>query len=163
MNKLKKLNSQVITFIFIVLLLIIYKSLDNFSKITDFFFILFETIKPFITAFVIAYILNMPCKSIEKLLNKSRVKYLKKYSRGISILIVYILAILIITVTVRSIVPAIYENILDLYKNAAVYIEQIVAYINMLLDDFEFIISLESITTALLNYITKIDVTEFSK
>ena len=143
MKKVRKVNGNIITFLLIVLLLIIYKSIDNLSAVGDFFAMLFNAVKPFVTAFLIAYILNMPAKSIEGLLNKTKIKFINKRSKGISILLVYVLALIVITVCVRTIVPAIYDNCLDLYKNAGVYLDKIIVYINNWLGRLEFnIISL---------------------
>ncbi len=162
--KKRKLNGQFLTFLLIVLLLIIYKSIDNLSAVGSFFGNIFDAVKPFVAGFLIAYILNLPCKNIEGLLNKTKFKIINKNSKGISIFIVYILALIIITISVRIIVPAIYENCLDLYKNAPLYMDKIVSYINGWLGRFDYnIISLDSIKTAILKYIKNIDVTEFSK
>ena len=145
-------------------LLIIYKSIDNLTAVGRFFSMIYTAVKPFVTAFLIAYILNMPCKSIEKRLNKTKFGLLNKYSRCISILLVYIMAVIVLTVSVRTIVPEIYENCLDMYKNASLYMEGIVTYINSWLDRFEYnIISIESVTNGILGYIKNINVTEFSK
>ncbi len=159
-----KLNGQIFTFFLIVLLLIIYKSIDNLSAVGDFFAMIFSAIKPFVIAFLIAYILNMPRRNIQGILEKTKIKYLISHSKAISIMLVYLLAVVIITISVRTIVPAIYENCLDLYKNAPEYMEKIMVYINSWLDRFNLnIISLENVTTAILKYIKNIDVTEFSK
>ena len=159
-----KLNNQILAFILVLLVLIIYKSIDNFSAIIDFFAIVFSAIKPFFVAFLIAYILNMPRRNIEGLLKKTKLKFLYKRSKGISILLVYLLAIFIISISVRTIVPAIYENCLDLYKNAPLYMEKIMTYLNGWLDRFNLnIISFENVTDAVLKYIKNIDFTEFSK
>ena len=162
--KKRKLSGQFLTFILIVLLLIIYKSIDNLSAVGSFFGNIFNAVKPFVTGFLIAYILHLPCRNIRGVLEKSKIKFINKKSRGISILIVYLLALIIITISVRTIVPAIYENCLDLYKNAPLYMDKIISYINGWLGRFDYnIISLDSIKTAILKYIKNIDVTEFSK
>ena len=162
--KKKKINGQFLSFILIVLLLIIYKSIDNLSAVGSFFGNIFNAIKPFVTGFLIAYILHLPCRNIEGILSKSKIKFISKKSRGISILLVYVLALIIITISVRIIVPALYENCLDLYKNAPLYMDKIVSYINGWLGRFDYnIISLDSIKIAILKYIKNVDVTEFSK
>lgn len=164
MNKLKKLNGNIIIFLLALILLIIYKSIDNLAAVGEFFKMIYTSVKPFITAFLIAYILNMPCKSVKKLLEKTGSEFISKRSKGFSILIVYILALIVLTVTVRTIVPKIYENCLDLYKNFSVYLDGAMNFINGWLDRFEYnIVSLDSVTNALLGYVKKIDVTEFSK
>lgn len=164
MNKLKKLNGNVIIFLLALILLIIYKSIDNLAVVGEFFKMIYESVKPFIAAFLIAYILNMPCKSVKKLLEKTKAEFICKRSKGFGILIVYILALIVLTVTVRIIFPKIYENCLDLYKNFSVYLDGAMNFINGWLDRFEYnIVSLDSVTNALLGYVKKIDVTEFSK
>lgn len=164
MNKLKKLNGNVIIFLLALILLIIYKSIDNLAAVGEFFKMIYESVKPFIAAFLIAYILNMPCKSVKKILEKTKAEFICKRSKGFGILIVYILALIVLTVTVRIIFPKIYENCLDLYKNFSVYLDGAMNFINGWLDRFEYnIVSLDSVTNALLGYVKKIDVTEFSK
>ncbi len=164
MKKIWKRNSQIVTFLLIILLFIIYKSIDNLSTVADFFAMLFRTVKPFVVGFLIAYILNLPCRNIETQLKKIKLKFLSKNSKAFSILFVYLIALIIIVFCVRTVVPAIYENCLDLYKNAPEYITKIMNYINGWLEKLSLnIISIESITTGIKNYVKNIDVTEFSK
>lgn len=164
MKKNIKMNNQILTFILVLLAVIIYKSIDNYSAISDFFAIIFGAIKPFFVAFIIAYILNMPRRNIEGLLKKTKLKFFDKYSKNLSILLVYLLAIFVISISVRTIVPALYENCMDLYKNAPLYLEKIVRYLNGWLDRFNLnIISFENVTAAILKFIKNIDITEFSK
>lgn len=164
MKKILKHNNQFVFFILLLILVIVYKSIDNLPSIAAFFSMLFKTIKPFLVGFIMAYILNIPCKRIYRLLKKSKSKFISKKSKGISILLVYSIALLVIVITVRMLVPAIYENCLDLYANAPIYITKIMNYINNWLTRLNLnIISVDEITNGFKNFIKNIDLTQFSK
>ena len=128
MKKFKKYNMLFAVFILCAALIIIYKSIDNLSSVREFLGELFNIVKPFFMGFVIAYILNMPCNNIRKKLEKSKNKFIAKKSKGISILSVYLLALLIVVVVVRAIVPTIYQNVMDMYNNASIYIAKIMEF-----------------------------------
>ena len=130
MSKFKKYNILFAVFILCAALIVIYKSIDNLSSVKDFFAGLFNVIKPFLVGFVIAYILNMPCKRIRKRLAASKNKFISEKSKGISILAVYLIAILIVVIVVRAVVPALYSNVMDMYNNAPAYINKIMIFID---------------------------------
>lgn len=130
MSKLKKYNILFAVFILCAALIVIYKSIDNLSSVKDFFAGLLNVIKPFLVGFVIAYILNMPCKRIRKRLAASKNKFISEKSKGISILAVYLIAILIVVIVVRAVVPALYSNVMDMYNNAPAYINKIMIFID---------------------------------
>ena len=164
MKKILRHNNQLGFFILLLILVIVYKSIDNLPSIAGFFAMIFKTVKPFLVGFIIAYILNIPCKRIYRLLKKSKSKFISKKSKGISILLVYSIALLVIVITVRMLVPAIYENCLDLYANAPLYITKIMNYINSWLTRLNLnIISVDEITDGVKNFIKNIDLTQFSK
>lgn len=104
------------------ILIIIYKFLDNFSGIGKWLGELFTILAPFLTAILIAYVLYMPCKKIEELLK--RTKKLKK-TRALSIAIVYILAITVIVLIMKFIIPVVIASILDLVNNIQEYYNSI--------------------------------------
>ena len=130
MSKFKKYNILFAVFILCAALIVIYKSIDNLSSVKDFFAGLLNVIKPFLVGFVIAYILNMPCKRIRKRLAASKNKFISEKSKGISILAVYLIAILIVVIVVRAVVPALYSNVMDMYNNAPAYINKIMIFID---------------------------------
>ena len=131
MRNIKKYSAYLIPFTLLLILLIVYKSIDNFSAVKDGFMNFMNILKPFFIGFAVAYILNIPCKKLENLFDKSKIKFIKQRKKGLSIISVYFLAILIIVVVVRALVPAVYRNIVDLYNNAPSYIQTITGYIDM--------------------------------
>jgi len=68
-------------------------------------------ITPFLAGLVVAYILNLPCSSIQKLLLKTNVKFIQKRSRIISVFILLLIVIMIIILVLNLLVPAISRNI----------------------------------------------------
>ncbi len=107
-----------------IILIIVYKFLDNFTGIGRWILNLFSALAPFLVGILISYILYVPCKSVEKLLVK---KGKIKHARGISITVVYILAITIIALIIKFIVPIIVESIVDLVNNIQNYYSSIVS------------------------------------
>ena len=52
-------------FTFAVAVIAVYKTLDNFSDITNWIKGLINTLYPFIMAVIIAYLFYIPCRSLE--------------------------------------------------------------------------------------------------
>ena len=100
-----------------VFLIIVYKFLDNFTGIGQWVANLFGILAPFLVAVIISYVLYVPCKKIESILNKRNVKH----SRGLSITIVYVLLGLSIFLIFKFIIPAVVDSIIDLVSNAQNY------------------------------------------
>jgi predicted PurR-regulated permease PerM len=129
MKKLKKYSGWVVAFVFCVAVIAVYKTFDNISNITKYIGIILDAISPFVGAFVIAYILNMPAKRLNKLLAKTKNSFVQKHSLGLSILIVYIIALCVVFLALSVLIPAIYKNIMDLYNNAEMYLTNLQNYI----------------------------------
>jgi len=113
-------------FIFGVALIAVFKTFDSLPSISDGLSIVKEAVMPFVAAFIIAYMLNLPCIKIENVLKKTDVKFVKKHVRGISVLLVYILALLLVAVTVGALVPAIYENLVEMTRSLPYYLSSVI-------------------------------------
>lgn len=120
-------------FSFALAIIIIYKTLDNFAEIKSWISNLFSIIMPFIIGIIIAYLLYSPSKKIESMYKK--VKIIKKKARLLSIITVYILAIILILLIIRFIVPVIAQSVLDLVNNFQSYYTIATEKINNLPDD----------------------------
>ena len=110
-----------------VVLIIIYKLLDNFTGIGDWMGNLFSVLAPFIEGILIAYILYTPCKKIETILLKRKNKFVKKRARGISILLTYIIVLALIIWFMNVIIPTLVNSISDLIKNVQSYYNSVVS------------------------------------
>ncbi len=166
MKKFEKYSNWIIALVFVVIVIAVYKTFDNFYKIAEWFGLILKSLTPFLIGFVIAYILNSPCKKISQACEKCRYKAVQKFKKGISITSVYILMALILFVIIRSIVPALYRNALDLYNNIPTYVDQALAAFSkwqaergILLFDIDEV----DITKAFNRVLSMIDFSQFSK
>ena len=89
-------KKYMLIFVLSLIAICVYKLLDNFGEITDWIGELFKILIPFILALILAYFFYLPCKKIETMFKKSKVKFLNKKARWLSIFIVYAITILLI-------------------------------------------------------------------
>lgn len=126
-------------FSFAVAVITVYKTIDSVSAIFSWVGNLFNLLMPFFMAILVAYILYMPSRGIENGLNKTKSKFLKKHSRGLSVLLVYVIAVLIIFVIFRFVMPTITTSITDLASNIPNYYNNAIDYFNNLEEDSIFV------------------------
>ncbi len=130
--KEKEWKKWIFWFSFVVASIIVYKTIDSVSTIflgiTNFLSLL----SPFIMAILVAYILYIPAKGIERKLKKLKGKFFRKHARGLSTILVYVCLTLFIFIVFNFIMPAISKSITDLannipnyYKNAVEYLEDL--------------------------------------
>ena len=104
-------------FTFAVAVIFVYKTLDSFTEITEWIGNLFSILMPFILGVIVAYLFYIPCRKLESLYRKIKLKFLAKRARILSILTVYLIAILVITLGIKFVLPSITKSIVDLTGN----------------------------------------------
>ena len=118
-------KKYILWFVLIIVAICVYKLLDNFGDITEWVAGLVSILMPFIMALILAYLFYLPCTKLEEIFKKSKIKLINKKARWISILIVYLIAILLIVAIFKFVVPNVYESVTELvnalpeYYNAA--------------------------------------------
>ena len=136
MEEIKQGWKKRISWLLIALtVVIVYKMLDNFSNVTEWFGTFFRILKPFLAGLLISYILFMPCKKIEGALEKSKLKFAKKRARGLSVIATYIIFILIIIIIINCIFPILKESVVELVSNIPGYYETLVSKYKELPED----------------------------
>lgn len=100
-------------------LIVVYKILDSFSSISIWISNFLSILTPFIVGIIIAYILYIPSRKLESIYNK--IKFIRKKSRLLSVLTIYILAIILGIIAIRFLVPAIINSFQDLVNNFQTY------------------------------------------
>ena len=130
MKWIKKHSKYIAAFIFCVAVIAVYRLFDDIGGITRYVGIVVEALKPFITAFVIAYVLNMPAVRLERLMKRSKNDFVSKRARGLSILIVYLVGVIVVILALSVLVPALYRNIIDMYNNFPMYVNSIINKLN---------------------------------
>lgn len=124
MNEIKK-NSKKWFYWFMlgVAIIAVYKLLDNFPDIMQGVVNFLKILKPFFIGILIAYVLYMPSRSIEKMLKKSKINIIKKKARGLSVLISYIIFALILIIIFNWIFPVLVQSVTELVTNLHSYTE----------------------------------------
>lgn len=117
-------------FIFGVLLIVVFKTFDNIAPIFHSLGVVADAAAPFLAALIIAYMLNLPVVKLSELIGRIKYNAISKRSYGISVLIVYILAGCIIGITVSALVPALYQNILELTTALPGYMMKVLQRLN---------------------------------
>lgn len=131
----RNLSKWMYWFLLGLAIIIVYKILDNFTAIGGAIGNFFNVITPFLAGALLAYLLYIPASRIEKIFSKKKNKFWKKKARGISVLITYILAILVIILLVNVILPVITESVVELVNNFQGYWNSAIERLNALPED----------------------------
>ena len=117
------------------LLMIMYKTLDNFSQITTAVGNFIVIISPLIYGVLFAYFLYIPYEKVEKFFGRSKAKFFSKKSRLFSVLTIFLFLVLIIAFLVTFVAPILGTSIVDLANSIPAYIDKIFNYFDGLDDD----------------------------
>lgn len=118
MNEIKRNFSKwMYYFLLAVAIIFVYKFLDNVAVIGQAISRFFDVITPFLAGALLAYLLYIPASRIEKQFQKSKKKIIKKRARGISVFIIYVLAIALIILLVNVILPVVIDSVIELVSN----------------------------------------------
>jgi predicted PurR-regulated permease PerM len=116
-------------FLFVVAVIIFYKVVDRLPQVFATIFNVVSVISPFIGGLVIAFILYKPAYALESACLKSKKLFLKKHSRGISVLTCYSALLLILAVALYLLLPRIFESTVNLVQNLPAYYNSAVEYV----------------------------------
>lgn len=119
--------------------IVIYKLLDSFSFIINFFNNFFSLIMPFILGGIVAYLFYIPARSIEKALRSAKIKLLNKRARGISVLTVYVMAIALLIIIINFVLPAVLDSVNELINNLPSYYNKAKEFVDNLPENNGFI------------------------
>lgn len=114
---------------------IAYKMIDSLSGVFEVIGSFFDVIIPFIIATILAYLLYTPSRAIEEAYGSSKIKFLNKHRRGLSVLTIYFIIIIIIFIIFNFIRPAITKNIVELASNLPNYYNSAVEFLKNLPED----------------------------
>lgn len=138
-NKNKNWQRWLFWFSLAIAVVAVYKVLDKFEAIAGGIKNFLGVISPFLVGILIAYILYVPCQKIEQLYKKvKKPKFINKKSRALSILTVYLIALILIIILINVILPPVIQSIVDLANNFGTYYNIAVEKINTLPEDSIF-------------------------
>ena len=135
-----------------------YKVLDDYTYIADWISNLVSILMPFFIGILIAYILLNPCRKVERICQKSKRKFIRNKAKNIGVIVVYILALIIIIISVKFLIPIIMQSIMDLINNFQGYYNSVMTAINEMPEDS---ILKGDIAKDIINNIKNIDLKQF--
>lgn len=141
-------------FLLAVAVIVAYKAILGIDGAISFLKRLLSIVSPFITGFLIAYILNIPCGGIQKLLARSKNTFLFQKRKAISIFITYILLFLILFLVLYLVIPSVYRSISLFAANYQTYYnraQEFIRYINDL-NILNINISMDSVITVIRDF-----------
>lgn len=156
----------IIAFVFGTALIAVYKTFDNFRYVLSFVGDVFSALTPFIIGAMIAYVLNLPAKKLEKFISKCKLGFISKKSKILSIAGVYAIFLLIAGILVRTVIPNLYNNIIDLYNNIIPFTQNVLAELDDLQEKIgvTFIeINGDTAKSTVQNLLNKFNIAEFGK
>ena len=110
MNKFFKSRmwlSMIPYFILGVALIVAFRLSENFSFFTGILGGFWSVITPFLSGAIIAYILNLPCSALERLIKKANAPFIQRKSRAFSVLALILITLLLIAIILNILIPAI--------------------------------------------------------
>ena len=114
MNRLfqsRLVKSMVPYFILAVAVIIAFHVVSEIGIFLGFFSRIWDIINPFFMGLVLAYILNLPCGGIQRLLKRTNNPVIIKRSRPLAVLILMIIVITLTVVLLNLIIPALIRSI----------------------------------------------------
>lgn len=145
-------------FLFAVAIILVYKTVDSFTEIKAWIANFFSVISPFLGGILIAYLLYIPCKKVEQLIQKIKIKPIQKRARTISVLCIYLFVTILLIVSFRFILPSIIQSIIDLVGNFQEYYKQTMIQLEQMPEDT---ILHQPIIKEILENISNIDLKEW--
>lgn len=118
-----------------ITVVVVYKMLDNFSSLQQWFITFCAILKPFFIGLLISYILFIPARKFERFFKKVKFKIISKRARGLAVIATYLTFILIIIIVINCIFPVLKESIVELFTNIPGYYDTLVHKYNELPDD----------------------------
>ncbi|MCL2088472.1 MAG: AI-2E family transporter [Oscillospiraceae bacterium] len=131
--------------------IVIYKVIDQLSFFTGFLGQAWDLITPFVYGFLLAYIINMPFSAIQKILVKTKIRFIIKIKKVLSLIIMLLFSAFILFLVLYLIIPVINRSINHFSSNYALYAQRTEHFIDRIneLNLFGLQIDLEGIMQSL--------------
>jgi len=122
-------------FILAVILMLVYKTIDNLGQITSVIGQFLLVISPLLYGILFAYFIYIPHNAVEKLYRKAKWEFLIKHARGISTVTIFLLLLIIVVFILSFILPVIFQSVLDLANSIPGYITTALKLLDELPED----------------------------
>jgi len=122
-------------FIVGVLLIMVYKTIDNIAQITSAISQFFSVISPLLYGILFAYFIYIPHRAVEKLFSWTKWEFTSKHARGLSTITIFLLLLLIVAFILSFVLPILFQSIVDLANSVPGYISSILEFFDNLPPD----------------------------
>jgi len=116
-------------FILALAVILAFRLTTEFSFFTEAFGHFWAVVAPFVTGAVMAYIMNLPCTGIQRLLEKTGNPFAIKRSRGLSVLILVIIVVILITLILNWVIPAVASSVVLFVEGFPYYQEALISWL----------------------------------
>lgn len=123
MEKRNKKDIYSKIFILSVCIMIAYRVILGNSNIFNWLKEFMKVLSPLWASIALAYLLYIPSRELEKKLEKSKIKKIRKHARGYSVTIVYLVFFILVAISIRWLIPFAIKNIRELIYNIPEYLE----------------------------------------
>ncbi len=114
-------------------LIVVYKTFDNIGAIGRAVGSLLSILTPFIVGFGIAFLLYAPVNKLDTALRRCRKgwwgKWMQRAARPLSVLIVYVLALLVVVLVIYAMIPAVIQALGDFIGQLPTYYNKVLALV----------------------------------
>lgn len=137
-NTKKDWSKWIYWFLLGIALILVYKGIDNYDSVMNGIKGLMNVLSPFIVGIFISYLLYMPARKFEEWFNKVKIKFIRKRSRVLGVITVYLIILAIIIILFSCIMPIVFGSIADFLNNLQGYITSAIENYNKLPEDSFF-------------------------
>jgi predicted PurR-regulated permease PerM len=130
MLKSRKFKSLIPYFLLAVAVILAYKIVEELGFFIDILHQIWGIVTPFFYGLILAYIINIPCGGVERLLLKTNSVFIAKRKRPISMILVFLILAMTLTLILTIIVPAVSRSGSYFIEHFPVYYENTLAFVD---------------------------------
>ena len=130
----EKFKSLIPYFLLAVAIIVAYRVSGSLGVFGSAVAWVWAVVSPFFWGFILAYIINIPCGSVQRMLARSGNGFVQRKQRMLSVIIVFIIILGLITLALSFIIPAVVNSIALFIYNFDDYWAGVVALIDNIND-----------------------------
>ena len=115
-----------------IILIVVFKAVDNLSQITHAVGKFFSAISPLLFGILFAYFLYIPFKKVNNFFGKSKLKFIARKKKSLSVTAVFLLLVLFIVFIALVVAPILVSSLIDLANSIPYYVNSLLNYIDEL-------------------------------
>jgi len=145
-------------FVLAIVLMLIYNTLGNFTRITEQIGRFIWVISPLFYGILFSYFLLIPHRFVERLVSKIKIRFISKRARGVSTFVILLLLVVVVSVVISFILPIVFASVVDLANSIPGYLSYMIDFIDDAPEDsilytFNIIDAISESAGNLVNYV----------